>query len=610
MAIVSQFVTLSQLDSGPDPATKAITGVQAGSLLVVGAAFYRPGLFATTDPAVTDSAGTVLKADTSIFLFFSDSMGCGLWYVENAAAGTHTFSFPLGGGVNPTIYAFIAEVPAGFRSASLDQHVALSHALADFATTDSVNLPLTTKAHSVRFSIFTEGNAAGGNTNIGITPPSGDTGLNASQNNSTSIPAEESYQEFFANAARTSTWNWSDATATTITSAMVAANFALIDAGPAIGAARSASRYAGPQVQRFLFRARQNELFGGVILDPPGEIIRASRIANPGVGPSALRRVFRQRSFQWPVVPAGGATTVLAPLATHTYTGQVPQVRARVAPAQATHTYTAQVPQVRVKVQPAQATHTYTAQVPQVRVKIQPAQATHTYTARVPQVRPLVQPAQATHTYTAQVPQVRVKVQPAQATHTYTAQVPQVRVKVQPAQATHTYTGRVPNIVTGSAVVPPTATHSYTARTPQAKARVAPAAMTHSYTGQAPQARSKVQPAQVTHAYTARAPQARANVQPAPAAHSYLGRVPQAKSKVAPAAAVHTYSGRIPAVQAGNVVFVTRAIHVYAGVAPSITAAPPVYGSPTRPAIGDGGARPAQTGGARPAQIDTSRRRN
>lgn len=231
MPVVSQSVPLHQLDSGPDPATILITGVQAGSLLVAGAAIYRKSEFDTNDPTVTDSAGTVFKADTSWFLFFSDSMGCGLWYVENAAAGNHTFSFPLGGGVNSTIHAFVAEVPTGLKTAALDKHVALTHALADFAITDSVSLALTTMAHSVRFSIFTEGNGGGGASNIGLTVPSGDTELVVSQDNLTSIPTEQSYQEFFANAARTITWNWTDASATGMSSAMVAANFGLAAAG-------------------------------------------------------------------------------------------------------------------------------------------------------------------------------------------------------------------------------------------------------------------------------------------------------------------------------------------------------------------------------------------
>jgi hypothetical protein len=201
--------------------------VQAGSLLVAGAAIYRKAEFDTLDPAVTDDVGTALKADTAFSLFFSDSMGVGLWYVENAVAGTHTFSFPLGGGVNPTCYAFIAEVPSGLKSSSLDKNAHLAHSLADLATTDSINLALTTKVHTVRFSVFTEGNGGGGNTNMGLTVPSGDSQVHLAQNNSTSIPISGSYQEFFVDAARTITWNWTDATATGIVSTMVSANFGL-----------------------------------------------------------------------------------------------------------------------------------------------------------------------------------------------------------------------------------------------------------------------------------------------------------------------------------------------------------------------------------------------
>jgi hypothetical protein len=274
-----------------------------------------------------------------------------------------------------------------------------------------------------------------------------------------------------------------------------------------IGASRIASRGVGPQVQRFMFR-QPIGIFGGVVLDPPGQTAGAVVLANPMVGPPVMRQRARRPFLSGPV--ASGATSVLSPLVVHTYTARVPQVQASVKPAQVTHTYTAQTPQVRASVKPSQATHTYVGQVPQVRAQVRPGQVTHTYTARVPVV------SAGTRVQVAQVP------------HTYTAQVPQVRAQVRPAQATHTYTGRVPNIVSGASIIPPVVTHAYTGRVPQVRAQVRPAQVTHSYTARVPQVQiaTRVSAVLVTHSYTSRVPGFKTSI-PAPRiTHTYTSRVP------------------------------------------------------------------------------------
>jgi len=602
MAIVKvQSVTA---DTGP----ATLNGVAAGNCLTYQNTYFRGSTTGLAEALPSDSNGTFEVGRSDAPQVFGGSQDCGAsgFFEKNCAAGTHTVTPEVNSGSWGTLteWSGVDTVsPLIVGNSGKNSGTGLSQATGASASANAGDL-----------SIISFGMAASvtGNANVGFTDPVANyTTLLKILDDASDVATFHASRVLSAGGTENATFNWTYSQLEQFWQASIfALKAAAAAGGTVIGAARPASRYVGPSVKRFLFRAPRNELFGGSILDPPGKIIGTARIANPRVGPSALRRVFRQPSFQWPVVPAGGPTTVLASLATHTYTAQAPQVQARVAPAQVSHTYTAQVPQVKARVAPSFVTHSYTTRVPQAQVRVAPAAVSHTYTARVPQVKAKVAPGFATHTYTAVVPQVKAKVAPGLATHTYTAVAPQVKVKVAPGLATHTYTARVPNIVTGSAVVPPTATHSYTARTPQAKARVAPAAMTHSYTGRAPQARSKVQPAQATHAYTARAPQARVNVQPAPTTHSYLGRVPQAKSKVAPAAAVHTYTGRIPAVASGNIVFAARATHVYAGVMPtSILASKQVFGQPVRPMAGEG-SRPTQTGGSRPEQTDTNRRRN
>jgi hypothetical protein len=174
------------------------------------------------------------------------------------------------------------------------------------------------------------------------------------------------------------------------------------------------------------------------------------------------------------------------------------------------------------------ATHTYVGQLAQLRSRLQPAPATHTYTAQAPQVRARVAPGAVTHTYTARAPQVMARVSPGAAVHTYLGVAPQVRVRVAPGAATHTYLGRVPGITAGNTVGATTATHSYLARAPQVNARVAPGVVSHTYTARAPQVQARVQPGAVTHTYTGVVPTVLANlaVSAEVATHSYSALVP------------------------------------------------------------------------------------
>jgi len=198
------------------------------------------------------------------------------------------------------------------------------------------------------------------------------------------------------------------------------------------------------------------------------------------------------------------------------------------------------------------ATHSYTARVPQVQARVMPAQVTHTYTAQVPKFVGSLKPPQATHTYTALAPQVQARVMPAAALHTYTAQVPKVQARVMPAAAIHTYSGKVPNLITGSAVVPPSATHTYTARVPQVRAKLQPGLATHTYSAQLPKVQERVMPAQVMHSYAARTPQLQAKVMPAPATHTYTARLPKLQVRVMPGVVTHSYTAKLPLVVQGG----------------------------------------------------------
>jgi hypothetical protein len=162
---------------------------------------------------------------------------------------------------------------------------------------------------------------------------------------------------------------------------------------------------------------------------------------------------------------AAGGTTVSVPVLSHSYSGQVPKVQARVAPGAVAHTYSVPAPKVNVEVSPAQVTHSYSPIAPKVNASVGVGVVTHTYTAQVPSIQvggaTNVTPPAVTHTYSGLAPKVNAQVRPAQVTHSYLGQAPKLSASVAAPTASHTYTGRTPTILANLAIAVPLASHVY-----------------------------------------------------------------------------------------------------------------------------------------------------
>ena len=240
--------------------------------------------------------------------------------------------------------------------------------------------------------------------------------------------------------------------------------------------------------------------------------------------PNPVRRAPRVHLQRVPSRPAAAmpvGPTVAATVATHSYTMQAPQVRARVQPGAATHTYTGQVPTITAgqAVLAAVATHSYTAQAPKVNAQVKPDAAAHSYAAVAPQLKAQVRGVLATHSYMMAVPQAKASVKPAQVTHSYTALAPQAKVRVQPGAATHTYLARVPVTLTGAGVFATVATHGYAAVAPKVQSQVRATVATHVYSARVP-----LYVAQI--AFTSEPLRARIGATPAVDAHTRIGTSP------------------------------------------------------------------------------------
>ena len=289
---------------------------------------------------------------------------------------------------------------------------------------------------------------------------------------------------------------------------------------------------------------------------------------------------------------------VSAPVASHTYSGAAPQVKARVQPGAATHVYTGAVPAsisaappphkqlawpnpprkrqtpVTRSWRPDLAPDTMLGEPGQVRTYVQPNPqrprraahlvravgrpaflfpvvttvaapvASHAYSAPAAQVRARVQPGAVAHSYTAQIPSVTAGVAVPAVSHTYTPAAAQVKAQVRAGVAVHTYTGRLATASTGIAA--PAAAQTYSVPAPQVKVQVSPAPSAHTYSGAVPRLIGTLKATLVAHAYTGPVPRLVHGVSPAPASHTYTGRVPQARQQVRAPMVAHTYTGQTP----------------------------------------------------------------
>ena len=76
-----------------------------------------------------------------------------------------------------------------------------------------------------------------------------------------------------------------------------------VEPATAVLTSRVASKMTGPRVLRYLFRQPSQNLFGGRVLDPPGQVAQNVRIANKQVGPRVMRVNFRQPFPPYQFVP-------------------------------------------------------------------------------------------------------------------------------------------------------------------------------------------------------------------------------------------------------------------------------------------------------------------
>lgn len=198
----------------------ALTGVAMGNLLVIEVSAYAN---TSTAPAPTDSNGTVSTAvaATGEPLGAGDYSITGIFYVQNAASGAHTFSWS--GLTSGYDYKATATEYSGAATTSVLDVTAnnkgTGSALATLTSGTTTALSTASDLAVVSISIA----AQVGSSNIAITdPPTGYTSLGSGSNTSTDIGWEQAYQFLSSSAAQSTTWNWTPDASTQYAAAAIA----------------------------------------------------------------------------------------------------------------------------------------------------------------------------------------------------------------------------------------------------------------------------------------------------------------------------------------------------------------------------------------------------
>lgn len=190
--------------------TLTLNGVTAGALLTLQLSYYR--LINSTLPPSTpsDTNGTLLIAALPNALApvtSGDSIGVGIWYERNAAAGTHTVTVTLTGS-SVSAHGTLIEWVGGDGTA--DQQ-ANDGAVNSNQSRTSGTTPPQAQSADLALACVVVGSTTG-QANAAVTdPPAGFVSLYAQQNTATDIGTEFARAFLASNAAASASWSWTDA---------------------------------------------------------------------------------------------------------------------------------------------------------------------------------------------------------------------------------------------------------------------------------------------------------------------------------------------------------------------------------------------------------------
>lgn len=225
---VLKVQSTTQPPNGVTSQTIALTGVTAGNLLVLTVDYYDGTQATNATPATpTDSNGTVAVAIAPLsVLSLGGQMGCAIFYVANAASGTHTLTVNPFNNVNAfSGFLTLTEYSGVVTSSPLDAAAVISADVENAGSTTTFNTGTgATLAQADELIVAAIGATAGaGLSNAALSTPSGYTQVSVQQDSSANVAGETAFKETAATTGQIATWTFtSDSTMRGVQAALAA----------------------------------------------------------------------------------------------------------------------------------------------------------------------------------------------------------------------------------------------------------------------------------------------------------------------------------------------------------------------------------------------------
>lgn len=289
---VAKVQSTTQPPNGVTSQAIALTGVTAGNLLVLVVKYFDGTQATNATPATpTDSNGTpaVAIAPLSV-LSLGGQMGCAIFYVANAAAGTHTFTVnPFNNANAFSGFLTLMEFSGVATASPLDTAAVISADIENAASTTTFNTTAgAALAQADELIVAAISVTAGaGEANAGIsTPTTGYTQVSIQQDTAANVGGEAAFKETATTTGQIATWTFtSDPSMRGVQAALVAFKAAAGGGGGGTPASAYSTSGWGPGIQpnaRAQFRAAPR-----AILIPPPPVTALAAVANSYAAASA-----------------------------------------------------------------------------------------------------------------------------------------------------------------------------------------------------------------------------------------------------------------------------------------------------------------------------------
>lgn len=214
-------ITKVQSVTGAGP-TLTLNGVAAGNLLVLNTTYYRGAGSHAAEAIPTDTNGTWSVARADVPALFtggtSDDIGTSIFYVQNAASGTHTVTPEANTKIHCTLTEYSGVVTAG----SLD--TSASGKTENTTHTSRTTGTTATTSQADELVVIGHGMVAGtGASNVGYTDPvSGFTTLQKVVDDATDVATFHAFKIISSTGTQSATFDWTASESTMSSQAVIA----------------------------------------------------------------------------------------------------------------------------------------------------------------------------------------------------------------------------------------------------------------------------------------------------------------------------------------------------------------------------------------------------